>query len=705
MPPSLDLHLAAHTKQADKALKDTTNLTLALGDATQELGEISQQTWDAQAKGVKSYGREIKKTFKELSSTQKAQGFLKEALSATPTGSILSQMKGLTPAKLTGWGASAAFSGALFATHKALQQEAVMQPLLAADPEGAKAISQANRQLGVEFGADANYLTREATRLAAAGFSSEQIMQVIRANVIAARGDVSKLQALMDEMVEAGTRGYLEESLLGKMDENSVALRTALQEHLGLTKEQLDAALSAGKVELKSYFDVIDKLTGEGSKAFTLAKASAETMLGSWERVKEIGEQCLAELGEGILTSLVDPVVKVLLPALEQLPSLLKDLKENSWGDVIKLFATPAWVHAARALTPQKNTDQFLVYEDMTPKASSPDHIKNLPALPNREHDSELQKVANDYARLQNSRQQMTREKSLSERATALGLSPSVTSADVERILASDDSLRHGKATAAALSRKKRIESLISQAKHWGLDENSTAPEIAATVGSKNVLGGEEAHPAGQWINEFSKLRQVMGLDHTATLGDMRKEAQAALPFSAVSLDRAEKLLVLQKDLQESERRIAEEKEKQQEVQKKLLADAKMRQMIQEAQLQNDKNGVALLQAQAEAEKLAETYRRAGISENQARSLAASEAARKFALSRPSSEKTETPHSSGWDRSHLAAVGGGGISRRVFEPSSLKTLEKTEKNTGVLGEVAQKILSFLEENALPAVLS
>lgn len=189
--------------------------------------------------------------------------------------------------------------------------------------------------LSGQYGQDATGLAKQADRLMRAGLDSERAVKALESAVIAARGDVGQMEGLLDAIAEASTRGYLEEDLLGKMDENGIALRTALQEHLNMTKEELDTALSAGKIDVSSYFAVIDQLTGKGTAAQKAAEEAAKTTGGLMKTLAAEWDSLLRNFGQLINANLVDPLINRVVPALQKAAGFIRELVRDKTEDLI----------------------------------------------------------------------------------------------------------------------------------------------------------------------------------------------------------------------------------------------------------------------------------------------------------------------------------------------------------------------------------
>lgn len=236
-------------------------------------------------------------------------------------------------------------------------------------------VNSAVESLSTQYGQDATGLAKQADRLMRAGLDSGRAVKALESAVIAARGDVGQMEGLLDAIAEASTRGYLEEDLLGKMDENGVALRNALQEHLNMTKEQLDAALSAGKIDVASYFDVIDQLTGKGTAAQKAAEDALKTTGGQMKSMISEWDSLLRNFGQLLNEGLIVKFLPEMQEAAEFFRDLMRDrtadliadspssftkwAEEHGYAEPKKRTRAEIEAEAAQRAEAQKNTEQY----------------------------------------------------------------------------------------------------------------------------------------------------------------------------------------------------------------------------------------------------------------------------------------------------------------------------------------------------------
>ena len=339
----MKIKLSADARNAQAGLKATAN---AANDAAEEVeklqhaadGEHLEKIMERHRQAFEKEADAIRETNQALREKAKLEKEMAKLEAAREKNSIGVQLGGMARGALAAAPAAAA-AGIAAVMYEAGQRRAAWEV-----PESRLRVSAGNdfyevrdgvENLATQYGTDATALLGQADRLMKAGFTSEQAVKAMESAVVAAAGDASRMEAILDELVEAGTRGYLEESILGKMEENGVALRTALQQHLNMTKEELDSALSAGKIDVQSYFAVIDQLTGKGTDAQRAAQAATKTTLGMFAKLKSEADSILRAIGGRVLENLVNPLCTLLLPVVEKVGDFFRSWDREPEEDLI----------------------------------------------------------------------------------------------------------------------------------------------------------------------------------------------------------------------------------------------------------------------------------------------------------------------------------------------------------------------------------
>ena len=142
-----------------------------------------------------------------------------------------------------------------------------------------------------------------------------------------------------------------------------------------MTKEQLDSALSAGKIDVASYFDVIDQLTGKGTAAQKAAEDALKTTGGQMKSMISEWDSLLRNFGQLLNEGLIVKFLPELQEAAGFFRDLMRDRTEDLIADTPSSFTKWAEEHgyaepkqrtreeieaeAARRAEAQKNTEQY----------------------------------------------------------------------------------------------------------------------------------------------------------------------------------------------------------------------------------------------------------------------------------------------------------------------------------------------------------
>lgn len=341
-----NINVNASTRQAQAALRATGDAAADAADEVKKLREASgddlASAFQAQADAVEAQAAAMKKANAEARQRLKLEKDMAKLQEMRAANSLSSQFGAAARGALAAAPAAAAAGvGALMgdAAMRGAAWETGQERLRVSAGADFGKLSAAVESLSSQYGTDATALLSQADRLMKAGYTSEQAVKSMESAVVASRGEVEKMEGLLDAIVEAGTRGYLEEDLLGRMDENSIALRTALQEHLNMTKDELDTALAAGQIDVSKYFEVIDELTGKGTTAQKAAEAALKSTGGLVARMGTEWDAMLRNFGSVINDGMVKPLADGVLPALSKVSGFFRELNRDKTEDLISDIA------------------------------------------------------------------------------------------------------------------------------------------------------------------------------------------------------------------------------------------------------------------------------------------------------------------------------------------------------------------------------
>ena len=345
MAHNIELKLKADAREAKAGLQATARAADAAAEEVKEFNEAAasgedlglimkkhKDAFDAEAEAIKRANAALKeraRVEKEISKLEAglAKNSLGNQLADAARGALVAA-PAAAAAGMMGLMTEASQRGAAWE-----QAEARLRVTAGAD---ANDVSNAVERISGSYGADATSLLGQAARLTKAGLSSEQAVKAIESAVVAARGDVAQVEGLLDIMAEAATRGTLEEDLMGRMEENGIELRRVLMEQFNMTKEEFDSALSAGKIDVSSYFEVIDKLTGKGTAAQRAAEEAANSTAGLISRLGSEWDSIMRNFGELLNEGLVKPLAEKVLPLMQKAGDWWRDLmRDRATEDLI----------------------------------------------------------------------------------------------------------------------------------------------------------------------------------------------------------------------------------------------------------------------------------------------------------------------------------------------------------------------------------
>ncbi|MBQ9830550.1 MAG: hypothetical protein IJO38_09425 [Akkermansia sp.] len=345
MSTEIDLKLKADARNAQAGLQVTARAAEEAAAAVQELNRHSAQgskladIFRENAKAVEEQAaalRDANRAAKEQAKLEKDMAKLAELREKNSLGG---QFRGMMGGALGKFAPLAATAGLVkFGVEAAMAAAPVEQQearLRVSAGDGYSSVRSGVQELVSSYAQDEVTLLRQADRLLRAGMSSEQAVKAMESAVVAAAGDAGKMESILETLTEAASRGYLEEDLLGELDKAGISFRTTLQEHLGMTKDELDSALAAGAIDVSNYFAVIDKLTGKGTDAQKAAEDAMKTTGGLWAQVKKQSEQAFADAGKILNDAIVRPLGGKVLPWLQKAAGWLSSIAETGEGEFI----------------------------------------------------------------------------------------------------------------------------------------------------------------------------------------------------------------------------------------------------------------------------------------------------------------------------------------------------------------------------------
>lgn len=686
---------------AKKSKKDVKDISKA--------GPVSKQ-WKEADKAVASYAHRLDEASKKQKNLTRETSKWRKALST-----------GLK------WGA-AALAGSLaaggFAVRAAAERQSAVGRLGGSmgDASAAQSIGRGLASWGADNAADPNELLKHVDRLVKAGVSADKAVTAVKSSVIASSGDISKLEGLLEPLTEFASKGFIEEQILDKFAELGVDLRAGLQEQLGMSREQLDAAVASHSVTADAAIAAMARLTAEGTKLHDAHEASLKGMAGSLSRMSAQLKEAQISFGDGIakgFTSVMGDTEKEIADA----GAAFKDLSEvfgamlgMAVGGIVSTLKTAAntvlgvanwvadlfgsdarWGYIGEGTEPSKlgNFDAFTSPETREEaatatrrKASATVAAERLAARDKKAAEILTKNLATITAA------QSPKKRSRRDISYAAGFhGADVTTADLDTRL---EALGVSEMVASQ-ERLKKLDGALAVLARFGLDENSTEADVAAALENATESDALDVARAQGTIEHMSYARGGTAEESLAQhVARIRKD-------STVDEEKAQKvveLLTLRDELAVLE---AQEKKAAE-----IVADYERRMEIQDALLAGDKERADLLTKQAEAEKLANQYAAHGIDLATAQKMAAEEVAKNHA--KPAQKEVYNPTANNVKlretiSSPLANIGGGGVRIRFYENQQLRAATDTAAHTADIATVASQILTHLQTQSQPAILA
>lgn len=628
------------------------------------------------------------------------------------------------------WGAAAAGAGLVaggYAVQAAAERERAVGRLAGTmgDSKTAAGIANGLAYWSRENGVDPNELLKHVDRLIKAGLTADQALAAVKSSVIASAGDVSKIEGILEPLAEFASKGFIEEQILDKFAELGVDLRGGLQEQLGMTREQLDKAVSDHAITADAAIDAMQKLTAEGSKLHDSHAKSLEGMAGQMAKISGMMKELQIQFGSGFASGFqatmsavgddIDSAAKdfqivveslgaglgaVLGGIVQVLSSTIKgivntadwltevfgsDLVADSWDDPQKPVEVKNW-------TPHQSKK----WQSRAAAEARRGAAAELAAKRVAERDATAgQRLQQNLSALGKTSKNSTRTRT--DIAREAGLSGDVTTAALDEKIARLDIA----AIQARQARAAQLEKELAVLAQYGLTENSTKKDIRA----KDLDPGSQNEVDAALLN-IDMLGAAAGLGYGASPSKIAEKIRSDATANEEDIQKTDEAIRLQGLRTELE--VLEQQEKQLEA---MRLEYEKRKEIQDALIAGDEKRAELLTQQAEAEKLAAQYAAKGFDMATAQQMAADEIARKSALaSKNANAQPVDPLARNVKlretiSSPLADIGGGGVRIRFYENQQLRAVTDTASATLSIRDISSQILTHLQTQQNKAILS
>lgn len=609
-----------------------------------------------------------------------------------------------------------------FAMRAAAERQAAVGRLggTLGDASAAQTIGRGLASWGSKNAADPNELLKHVDRLVKAGISADDAVSAVKSAVVAASGDVSKLEGILEPLTEFASKGFIEEQILDKFGELGVDLRAGLQEQLNMSREQLDSAVSSHAVTADAAIAAMARLTAEGTKLHDAHEASLSGMAGTVATVGAQLKETQIAFGDGLgkgfasafkaigedfesaadsFSDVAEGIGAAIGFAVSSIVIALRDAG-NAVLDIAEWVASKLGIDykATRFGEKKSAPGNFKAYTspelraaeetEARRKASAAVAAERLAARDKKAAEVLTQNISTITAA------QQPEKKTLRDISFSAGFGgAAVTTADLDAKISALGAAE----MAYAQTRLKKLDENLAILAKFGIDENSTEEDIEAAFSKAAGADDLEGSMALSNINHMSYAKGGTWDESLAQhVARIRK-------VSTVDEEKAQKvvdLLALRDELEVLE---AQEKKTAE-----ITADYARRMEIQDALLAGDKERADLLTQQAEAVKLANQYAAQGIDLATAQKMAAEEVAKNHA--KPAQKEVYNPLANNVKlretiSSPLSHIGGGGVRIRFYENQQLRAATDTAAHTADIATVASQILTHLQTQSQAAILA
>lgn len=165
-----------------------------------------------------------------------------------------------------------------------------------------------------------------------AGLSLEQAMRAVQSAFVAAQGHQETADAILQQILQAEAAGQTTERAIKFFERQGLDIRAGLAEQFNVTREEVAGLLKDGEVGVEDLLGALQRLTGEGSRAWesfqeSLASTSAEVRRAEndWgDALKAMGTQLLPGVAEAMRE--VSRLVRELGPEFSSVGKVLTDV-------------------------------------------------------------------------------------------------------------------------------------------------------------------------------------------------------------------------------------------------------------------------------------------------------------------------------------------------------------------------------------------
>ena len=222
------------------------------------------------------------------------------------SGQTDSALKGLqkTVAGLAGSFAVIQTARFVFAKTAEIESQTRSLQVLTGSVQQAKQIIQELQQLGAVTPFTSTELIDAAKRLQAFGVAGDRVVEVTRRLADASGATGAELQGIVTAYGQVVAKGRLQGEELLQFQERGIGLQQELQKMYNLSGEELQKALSKGRISAEAVEVALQRLTSTGGKYANGAIAQSDTLSGRLSTLQDGIDQLARRIGQVLTPAL-----------------------------------------------------------------------------------------------------------------------------------------------------------------------------------------------------------------------------------------------------------------------------------------------------------------------------------------------------------------------------------------------------------------
>lgn len=144
-----------------------------------------------------------------------------------------------------------------------------------------------------------------------AGLGMEQAMRAVQTTFIAAQGHQETADAMLQQILQAEANGAVAERAIKFFERQGLDVRAAIAEQFSTTREEVGGLLQEGAVGVDDLLGALQRLTGEGSRAWASFQESLASTSAEVRRAENDWGDALKGLGTSLLPAVAESMREV----------------------------------------------------------------------------------------------------------------------------------------------------------------------------------------------------------------------------------------------------------------------------------------------------------------------------------------------------------------------------------------------------------